>query len=198
MTYSRHLQACFILTSILTLAACDGGGGGSGGTGGEGGNGGTAPNQADHEALLACGDAVCQSKGSAQRIELGDPAAMYNMECILQGARDRQPGIYQVDLSYVHSGGGVEASFTLFVTPTGEVEVAVHRESMLQDDFEEKLDPTERCTLKPADFFDACLVEVQAGSDAAFDCVYPTSSEGDMTQELPWFESCEARSPTCE
>lgn len=159
------------------------------------------PNKADHEALAACGTAEC-TRGSAQLIEGEWGFAMYGMPCIIEGLRDRKPGLYGMLLDHTFTNGGDSTEFTLFVTPSGEVEVAAYRRSSFEYETEETWEPTQRCALAPVSYFDGCLTAVQAGDGqdataAAWDCVYPGGASG-TEQELPWFEGCLAKAPTCE
>lgn len=157
--------------------------------------------EADNEALAACGTEACP-EGFAQRIEGGDPFTINFMACIVEAIRDRKPGLYRVTLDHTFGNGAEVSEYAIFVTASGEVEVGVRRFDEVDGASEESWDPTERCTLKPQAFFEDCLTAVNAGDqiDAtpeAFACIYPESGAGD-SQELPWFEGCEAQAPTCE
>lgn len=161
------------------------------------------PNKADNEALAACGAEICS--GGSQKIEGNMPYGMSDMTCVLEAMRDRKPGLYRVEQNHTWTNGSDTATFTLLVTVSGEAAVGVHRFGFLDATEEESWDPTERCSLASAAFFDGCLAAVQAGGDIlnneeAWACVYPAPAEGHpwYEQELPWFESCEAQAPTCE
>ncbi len=161
----------------------------------------TDTDEADNEALAACGTAACPD-GFAQRIEGGQPYSFNAMACIVQAMRDRTPGLYRVTLDHTYSNGSDEAEYTIWITASGEVEVGVAHSTSYEETLEEGWDPTERCSLKPQAFFEDCLTAVNAdepaqSNEAAFACIYP-GSETDESQELPWFESCEAQAPTCE
>ena len=194
----------FVLAVGLLLTACGSGDGNDNENENENENGGNA----DHEALAACGSETC-GNAQAKRLE-ASPYQVSNMACAVEGMRDRTSGVYKVTLQDTHTVGSDISTFTIFVTPSGEAEVAVHRSVDFLDDngnatTEETYEPTERCSLKPAAFFESCATvvkeaelapdgEVSDAADAAFDCLYPSESE----QELPWFESCEELAPTCE
>lgn len=157
----------------------------------------TVPNEADHEALAACGASACDS-GFAQKIEGDNPFTINKMACIVQAMRDRTPGLYSVELDHTWGNGSESAEITLFITPSGEVEIAVRRTEDYEGEQTVTLEPTERCSLAPATFFEDCLTAVNAGdqiesTEEAWACIYPGSE-----QKLPWFEGCEAQAPTCE
>lgn len=172
------------LAAGLFLAAC--------------GTGSSDSNQVDYEQLATCGSAACP-EGFAQRIEEGEPATINDMACIVEAMRDRKPGLYRVKLDLTVSNGSSDANIEIFVTASGEVEMGIHH---TQDtDGEEQVstwEPTQRCSLAEASFFDACLTATKAGSetdstDDAWACIYPGPD-----QELPWFEDCVDATPTCE
>ncbi len=159
------------------------------------------PNKDDHDAVAACGTAVCPD-GWAQKIEGGSPFAMYDMPCVVEGLRDRKTGVYKVELDHTFTNGSETTTFTLFVTPSGEVELAAYRRDDIDGDVVEEWAPTQRCTLADVGYFDACLTAVQAGdgmdtTDEAWNCVYP-GGPSETEQVLPWFAGCEAKAPTCE
>jgi hypothetical protein len=169
----------------------------TGGAAGNGGSGGTAPDpdKPDHEALEQCGQSACPT-GFAQRIEGGEPFAMNNMECIVTAMRDRTSGIYHVDLNHTWGNGDTTSKYTLFITPTGAIEVAEYVLEHVDFEPHEDYKPTTRCALKPASFFEACLTAVSVGQmpgDDAWQCVFP-----DLTSGLPWFDGCTEQPPTCE
>lgn len=200
----RMVVGCGALALALAPGACrvtnDGGGGGS--SSGEGSMGEDSPDlthEADNAALAACGDPVCPA-GFAQRIEEGYPFSL-DATCLLEGMRNRTPGLYRITLDWTWSNGSESSDFTLFVTSGGAVEVGARR---LPDPYasccaQGTWDATRRCTLRPSDFFADCLAMidlVQTGygnEDGAMNCVYPLDD-----QNLPWFESCAVQPSTCE
>jgi hypothetical protein len=187
MIHSRAL----VLTLSLGLAACGTSVDPPDQTGTEN------ENEADYETLASCGEAACES-AFAQRIELGQPFTINDMECVLAAMRDRTPGLYLVTLNHTWSNGGESSDFALLVTASGEVEVGVQRDFSTTgpgSGSKKSWDPTETCSLAAPSFFESCLLAVQSdvtGEDA-WACIYPGES-----QELPWFEGCKAQAPECK
>lgn len=183
---------------------------------------GWAQNRIEHGKLDACGDVLCPD-GFAQRIEGGLAYSMHNLACIVEGLRDRRTGALRLKLDHTFTNGSEWSTYTLFVTPTGAVELARYTatdgiyvngkpawkctEESPADagtglghgtGLQEGWQPTQRCVLKPVSFFEHCRAAVETGEeslpgDEAWACVYP-----DLSQALPWFESCVVQSPTCE
>jgi hypothetical protein len=194
-----------LVAAMLALVACGsevatsgetgggGGGPGGGGSGGDGSGGTEDPDQADHEALEGCAELACPD-AFAQRIEGGSPATMNAVACVVAAMRDRTPGLYRIDLDHTWTNGSATAKHTVLVTASGEVEVGRIVEAV--NDFQPAptdYEPTERCALQPASFFDDCLAAVEANSESAWDCVYPEEAA-----EPPWFTGCAAQPPLCQ
>jgi len=183
----RMRQFLLVVTPAIVLSACE-----------------PAPEKPrsiadDHAALGACGSQRC-AFGSATRHEDGSPDALWNMSCILEAMRDRTSHKYFVVLNQETSYGTQDTLFTVFITPSGAAEVAAA--DYTKNEEPDTLHPIQRCTLKPASYFDACLNAVNGidpfnAPDAAWNCVFP----GDTTpieRQLPWFDKCEDATTTCE
>lgn len=155
-----------------------------------------ADNLVDNETLAACATPVCP-EGLLQDNRDEEEFSLQNMSCIVEAMRERTTGVYHVKLYSVASVSSEASDFTLFVTPSGDVEISVHRVSNGEENNSESWDPALRCSLAAPTFFDSCLAAVTTGEDgdatAARPCTYPGPA-----QELPWFEACEPQAPTCE
>ena len=151
----------------------------------------------DYETLLACTVATpCADESSlfdasAQYAD-GNRFSMSGMDCVLAALRDRTPGRYTVRLSHAYGDGNESAEHALVVAPDGTVERAELEHTA---SFETLVSPSERCALKPSQFFDDCLAAYNADrdSDAAWACVFPK-----LGADLPWFQGCRERAPSCD
>ena len=196
----------------LPLVACgnadndpsqgSGASGNDGGYGEVGANGGDvdgAENAPDHQVLVTCANPTCAT-GHVRRPDGGQGGWIGDMDCALQAMRDRTPGAYDVSLLSEYGQGAHAREHRLVVTEGGEVEVGIVVRDV--DDpgvqVSKAFLPTQRCSLKPAAFFDDCLAAMPASnevtpSQAALDCIYPA-----VDAPLAWLESCADLSPTCE
>lgn len=184
--------------------------GGGSGVGERGDGGPSNEDLSELRALEACGvPDRCEPAPFVQLIE--DSAHNVPSElvsCLLVGLAERRPGRYVYRTEAVFSNGSTDAKHVFVVAADGSVAYVrdPHQFFSGPDSARETVlppDPAQRCTLKPASYFEACLADVQAATsplddDAAWACVFGDGSST-RASRLDWFESCERESPPrCE
>jgi hypothetical protein len=223
---------CLSALALGVLGGCGGesddpaplGGGGTSSTSGNGGarnNGGSsgaaergngvAPDPAtlvELRALEACDvPEPCTAPSVVQLIENYTHNIQTELaSCVLGALAQRRPGRYLHRTEAVFSNGNTQAQHVLVVAADGSVAYVRDPSQVFSTPGQLETvippDPAQRCTLKPASYFEACLAEVQAATpsddDAAWACVF-----GDGTSLVPsrldWFESCTREAPPrCE
>ena len=181
---------------LATLTGCGSDGDGTGGEGGEG-----EDNQADHDALAACGTPTC-AELFARKVEGGEAHAFEEWSCVLDALRDRTPGAYDVRMEHAHSSGTSLRTVRLVVTTSGQVETAeVQGEEGAPEP--ETLLPAQRCTLRDAAFFEQCKAYIDSvDPHPVGDGTYPNEVEecffAAVGQLVPWYVDCQPQPPTCE
>lgn len=192
---SLLLAACGSSPSNGTDPVPDAGAAGATGSAGEGG----AAGESDFERLSECAAGACARKSLAQLVE----AYSHNIDregvgCILRALRDRTPGSLSHQTDSTFSNGSVSADHVLVVSADGSVLYARRRTS---SGFTSRRidDPAERCVLKPASYFEACLTALAlppADRDAeAWSCAYGDGATPTSDSNLLWFEECVTESP---
>jgi hypothetical protein len=191
----------------------NGGGASSGGRPNDGGSSGAAergdgvaPDPAtlvELRALEACDVPEPCNSSAVQLIE----AYTHNIQkevssCVLGALAERRPGRYVHTTEAIFSNGQTRAEHVFVVAADGSVAyVRDPSQNFSTPGQAENVippDPAQRCTLKRASYFEACLADVQAATpsddEAAWACVF-----GDGTSLVPsrldWFERCQAESP---
>jgi hypothetical protein len=195
---SMLLAACGSNPSNGTDPFPDAGAAGATASAGEGGTAGAS----DFERLSDCAPGACARKSLAQLVE----AYSHNIDregvgCVLSALRDRTPGSLSHQTDSTFSNGSVSADHVLVISADGSVLYARRRSS---SGFTSTRidDPAERCVLKPASYFEACLTALAlppANMDAeAWSCAYGDGATPTADTNLLWFEECVAESPaTC-
>jgi hypothetical protein len=149
------------------------------------------------EVLEPCHSSTAQLvENSFRHIDSATP-------CVLAALGARTPGRYEHQTDNTFSNGAVGAKHYLIVNADGSVLYA--RAPYLfptSDQGPLPPDPGERCTLKPASYFDDCAQAVADASgsigDTAWHCAFG-AGESTTPSVLPWFEACSPESPlACE
>jgi hypothetical protein len=160
----------------------------------------------DYEALLGCMvDEPCP-KPEVQFIENDSyNIPVETVTCVLSALAARTPGRYPYSTQSVYGNGGVDTEHVLIVASDGSVvygrKADLSGDGVPDEQRHPGSDPSQRCGLKPASFFEACIgsLEPQPRDDAVgVDCAFGDGGSY-MASHLPWFEACEEQSPArCE
>jgi len=181
---------------------------GKGGSSGAAGSPATPATNPDAEALAACADTWPCHDTSAQLINNGGiEFGATDVACLLDALSRREPGLYEHATESVADNGGVNDQHTLLLGDDGTVLYARLTHSSFSVNpaepptREDWVLPAERCTLKPASYFENCLAELEdysasapGAKDVARACVFGDGGYSGPSN-LPWFESCESESP---
>ncbi|HTV24650.1 MAG TPA: hypothetical protein VMG12_38425 [Polyangiaceae bacterium] len=189
----------------------NGGGAGAderGGSAGEGGgDGGPATEDlSELRALEACDVPEPCGESFAQLIEgMTHNIRKDGASCVLRSLADRRPGRYTHRTESTYGNGSTAVLHVFVVAADGSVAYVRDptRYTSSPESGSEVLppDPAQRCTLKPASYFEQCLAAVEAAvpnsnssADPAWPCTY---GDGVFAQpsRLDWFESCTPEAP---
>jgi hypothetical protein len=184
-----------------------GGQGGTAGAAGEAGAGGALAVPGDADALAACATENPCAEAGIQLVE----SSTYTVRqaeagCVLDALARRTPGLYVHETDSTHTGGSTGARHLLLIEPNGGV---LYVRTLYENDRVGGVSTTpegaQRCTLKPAEYFEACRAAIDAprteeprSEDPAWACLF---GDGDATtpSRLAWFDSCAGESPpVCE
>lgn len=117
------------------------------------------------------------------------------LRCTIGALAERMPGRYLHDTHSMFATGSSSAHHTLHVVEGGAV---LYVRSTSIDDGEPTVEGTQRCRLKPASYFEACLSALDAPGEEHFRCAFGSGTDA-IDSELEWFESCEPDSaPACD
>lgn len=198
---------------MACLAACSGESSGTGGNGGDAGAAGAggAPDMPDRPDLVA-GLKECAveepCKASSVQLVEGSHKSVTEGEtrCVLEALRDRKPGRYLHSSNSTDSATSRGADHVIVVGDDGGVLHAARSYSSKYDGTSNKSVRGERCRLKGAAFFEACLEHADAasvdgaggaGSDDSWECLF--GSGWPDPRGLVWLEGCEtAETLACE
>lgn len=186
------------------------GGAGEGGSSGASGEGGApgAEDLGELRALEACAvPEPCGERDSFAQLIENQARNMdeESLRCVLSALAARRPGRYVHHTDSTFSNGSSAAKHVFVVGADGTAAyVRDPRQSFSGPEPRETVlppDPAQRCTLKPASYFEACLAAVArtaAGATRADDegwaCAF---GDGEVLRasRLDWFERCEPESP---
>ncbi|MGE0326951.1 MAG: hypothetical protein AB7K71_29780 [Polyangiaceae bacterium] len=146
----------------------------------------------DMQKLLACGQPDIHAwMDSGERAAEG----VVRTRRLLEAFRDRTPGSYRYDATQdiTYSWGG-ETRALLSDADPDFVLTAADGVYYGESDSAPFSEDAMRCKLQPADYFQSCIDELDAGTGFNKpECVHFGN-----TPLFPWFESCEPASPTCK
>jgi hypothetical protein len=202
-----------LLGLAACIAACSGEAGRKGGNGGDAGAAGSggAPDMPDGpnllEQLKACEVEEPCKASSVQLVEGSQKiVAEEETRCLLEALRDRRPGRYLHSSNSTDSATSQGADHVIVVSDDGDVLHAARSYSSKYDGSSGESIRGERCHLKDAAYFEACLEGADAGSvdgaggagsDETWDCLF--GSGWPDTRGLVWLEGCEtAETLACE
>jgi hypothetical protein len=171
-----------------------------GGAAGTAGSACESPYEEGYRTLNACNVSGC----SMRRVRgYGNPPyAMYGgYECLLSSLRDRTPGKHTLTTEYSDSCQWerdvwvVNSDGSVFVSSaqnySGGLPQSCPRDPCLSYGL------TQRCTLKPPDFFDDCLASGTDPSTGGGAGAAPDDDGSLPSGCYSWFTNCEAAEPTC-
>ena len=133
----------------------------------------------DRRALDGCGlPAPCPVLFVDEEVGAYDHAAE---QCVLEGLRDRVPGVYEVTFA---------SSFTVdttryYVFGDEIARIVLHSDDVIDCPETSDWSPADRCTLQPAEFFASCMQPTEPGDE----CVFVHDQ---------WVLDCTAQPPACE
>jgi hypothetical protein len=119
--------------------------------------------------------------------------------CVLAALRDRTPGRYFHDPHHTFSNGSVGTLHALLVEADGSV---LHAQVSYENGVDNVETPgaTERCQLRDASYFQACIDALDgttfADEEAAWACLYGGSTAFEPSP-LDWFASCATAEVDC-
>jgi hypothetical protein len=154
----------------------------------------------DYATLTGCGETSSCPSSLAQLVVDETHGFSVESTCLLRALRDRTVGLYLHRAEVAHSDGYDGADHAVWVDPDGTARY-VRRGYVggaTPDDgqfFYEVPHPAERCTLKPASYFDDCANAFDGpvpDDDLAWSCVYGPLEGGVL---MDWFETCIVESP---
>jgi len=173
---------------------------------------------ARHGTLLDCAEeARCEFEFSV--VEGDSLHVNGDARCLLEGLRDRTPGLYRYRVGNSHSSGADSREFLIWIQTDGRVTYSEQSTGHGQFSFPEEFyahrdysisEISLECSLPAADYFQSCLDaypevepsrgDVIIGSTFEFetvkDCLYGTVYGGE--RPWPWFTDCTPKVPVCD
>jgi len=182
-----------------------GAGTGGGGDAGEMNAAGAPPaTNADAETLQHCAGSAPCDRSLVQLVENSSREIDGPTRCVLASLAARTPGRYEHETVAAFSNGSTGATHYLVVNEDGSVLYARVPHQLGAGQPPLPPDPGQRCTLKPASYFEDCAQAVDAAAtahpvgDVAWHCAFGTG-DSSTPSTLEWFESCSLESPlACE
>lgn len=155
-----------------------------------------------YETLTEC-SAVEPCAGERSFAQLIEGFTKYldpDTACVFAALRERTPGRYRHQTDATWTNGSAGSNHVIVIRPDGSVIYSRDAYTSGPSATSDTSLPAQRCTLKAAEFFDACYAAVTAPGgdpDAAFTCAYTGSTTS--SAPIDWFESCEVEpAPSCE